>query len=169
MPGESSWEVGLRTYLPIPYYKYHQVPGYQFGYADKSKEYITPGGTFMTIKQNEQKEDQRISYVPDPKTPAKDNEINYRIVKSAAELNKIDVAPLRKIILESRGYLTVTDADKTIIDNGRIVAPLTSADLGIITDQAGVLWFDKRKSAAEPSLTNRRKEIPLPLYRAVQQ
>lgn len=169
LPGESSWELGLRTYLPIPYFKYHQVPGYQFTYADQSKEYITPNGTFMTIKENEQKEEQRVSYVVDPKVETKDTEIAYRIIKSKDELDNIAQAPLRKIFVEPLGYLTVTEGEKVLIDNGRIIAPLTHADLGIITDQAGVLWFDKRKSIKEPSLSLRRKEIPLPLYRPVQQ
>jgi hypothetical protein len=169
LPGESSWEIGIRTYLPIPYYKYHQVPGYQFTYADKSKEYITTNGTFMTIKEDEHKEEHRVSYVVDPKVETKDTEIAYRVVKSKEELDNMDKAPLRKINIESLGYLTVTEGGNLLIDNGRIVSPLTNADVGIITDQAGVLWFDKRKSAKEPSLSLRRNEIPLPLYRPVQQ
>jgi hypothetical protein len=169
LPGETGWEVGLRSYLPIPYFKHHRVPGYQFTYGDKSTEYVTPAGTFMTMKKDADGVQQRTSYVPDPQPAAENNRITYRIARAKADVDNLGAAPVRDITIGPLGYLTVKDGDKTLIEDGLIVAPdLTEADLGIITDQAGVLWFDKRNRSEEKNtLGTRRREMPLPLYRAV--
>lgn len=167
LPGESGWEIGLRTWLPIPYFKHNRVPGYQFSYPDKSKEYITPQGTFMTIQKNAQGEETRTSYVPDPQKDTDKTRIRYRIVRSEADLKNLDKAPLREVGLTPMGYLTVTDNGNKLIDDGLMLVPLTEAEVGIITDQAGVLWYDKRAKDKENSLALRREEIPLPLFRAV--
>lgn len=163
LPGETSWEIGMRSYLPIPYFKHHKVPGYQFTYQDSSKEYITPNGTFMTIKKNDNGIYERTNYIPDIQTKIDETKIIYDIVKSDSSKEK------REISINSLGYLTVKDGDKVLIDNGLILENLNQADLGIITDQASVLWFDKMNKGDRASITGRREEIPLPLYRAVHQ
>jgi len=162
LPGETSWEIGLRSYLPIPYFKHHKVPGYQFTYADESKEYVTPKGTFMTIKGDQDK--QRISYLPDPLEKDQTPKMTYTICKSGEEKQE-----KREISVSSLGYLTVKDGEKTLIDDGFILGKMSQAELGIATDQASVLWFDKLQKGNEPSMASRRKELPLPLFRAVHQ
>ncbi|PIQ23249.1 hypothetical protein COW36_18865 [bacterium (Candidatus Blackallbacteria) CG17_big_fil_post_rev_8_21_14_2_50_48_46] len=168
LPGETGWEVGVRNFiLPIPYFRHNRVPGYQFSYNDKSTEYITPNGSFMTIRQNELGENYRQAYVPDPKASTDPNKVVYRRVSSKAELDHLDQAPSREISIGPLGYLTVYEEGKKIIDDGLIQKEMNEADLGIITDQAGVLWFDRMKKDGDRSLGNRREEMPLPLYRAV--
>lgn len=168
LPGETGWEVGIRNFiLPIPYFRHYRVPGYQVTYADKSTEYITPNGSFMTIREDAQGHKYRQVYVPDPQASADPHRIVYRRIHTQAELENLAHAPTREITLGPLGYLTVIENGETLIDDGLILKPMTEADLGIITDQAGVLWFDHMKKGAERSLGNRRHEMPLPLYRAV--
>lgn len=168
LPGETGWEVGIRNFiLPIPYFRHQRVPGYQFTYADKSTEYITPNGSFMTIREDAQGQKYRQAYIPDPQASSEPNRVVYRRVRSKAELENLATAPVREITLGPLGYLTVTEDGETIIDDGLILKEMNEADLGIITDQAGVLWFDRMKKGADRSLGSRRNEMPLPLYRAV--
>ena len=121
----------------------------------------------MTIKKNANGEENSVSYVPDPAGVANKYEIAYRLIRSEADLAHPERAPLRKVSIGPLGYLTVTEDDKKLVDDGLIVSNLTEADLGIITDQAGVLWFDRLKKADQASLTLRREDIPLPLYRVL--
>lgn len=169
LPGESGWELGMRIVpLPLPYYRHHRVPGYQFTYEDKSTQYITPNGSFMTIKENAAGEKQRTAYIPDPASTDTPNRIVYRRVQQQSELEHLSDAPQREITLGPLGYLTVTEAGETLVDDGLIQKAMTAAELGIITDQAGVLWFDRMRPEGEhKSLGTRREELPLPLYRAV--
>lgn len=169
LPGESGWEVGLRFWpLPLPFFRHNRVPGYQMGYGDKSTEYITPNGTFMTIKQNAEGDKYRQAYIPDPKAAGGDRSIAYRLASKAEDLQHLDQAPLREISIGPLGYLTVRENGETIVEDGLIKKNLSEAELGIITDQAGVLWFDKMHPQSQyHSLGTRRDEMPLPLYRAV--
>lgn len=169
LPGETGWEVGLRFWpLPLPFFRHNRVPGYQMGYGDKSTEYITPNGTFMTIKQDEKGDKYRQAYIPDPKSAANDRTIAYRRARSVEDLQQLDRAPLREISIGPLGYLTVKENGETLVEDGLIKQNLTEAELGIITDQAGVLWFDKmHPKSTYHSLGTRREEMPLPLYRAV--
>lgn len=169
LPGESSWELGVRIVpLPLPYYRHHRVPGYQFTYEDKSTQYITPNGSFMTLKENAAGEKQRIAYVPDPASTETSNSIVYRRVQQQSELENLSDAPQRELTLGPLGYLTVTEDGKTLVDDGLIQAPMTAAELGILTDQSGVLWFDRMRPAGDhKSLGARREALPVPLYRAV--
>ncbi len=168
LPGESGWEVGVRNFiLPIPYFRHNRVPGYQFTYNDKSTEYITPNGSFMTVRQNDKGEKYRQAYVPDPQASTDPMKVVYRRVRSKEELERLDQAPTREISIGPLGYLTVTEDGEKIIDDGLILKDMNEADLGIITDQAGVLWFDRIKKEAKHSLGTRRESMPLPLYRAV--
>ena len=167
LPGESGWEAGIRIFpLPLPYYRHHRVPGYQFTYADRSTQYITPDGTFMTQKtQNGAKA--RIAYVPDPTATDDPGRIVYRRVQEQSELQNLQAAPQREITLGPLGYLTVIENGETLIDDGLIQKPMTAAEMGIITDQAGVLWFDRMQKDESLHLGARREALPLPLYRAV--
>lgn len=169
LPGESSWEAGLRILpLPLPYFRHQRVPGYQFSYGDKSTEYITPNGTFMTIKEDDKGNKVREAYVPDAKASSNPNQIVYRQVRSKEQLDKLDEAPKREITLGPLGYLTVVENGETIVEDGLIKKQLTEAELGIITDQAGVLWYDRMNpESTHQSLGTRRQDMPLPLYRAV--
>lgn len=169
LPGDSGWEVGLRTIpLPLPYFRHHRVPGYQFTYGDKSAQYVTPSGTFMAIQTAEDGKKTRQAYIPDPQASREPNQIVYRQVGSKAELDNLEQAPTRQITLGPLGYLTVVDNGETVIEDGLIKKPLSEAEMGIITDQAGVLWYDRMQpNAAHRSLGARREEMPLPLYRAV--
>ncbi len=169
LPGESGWEVGISLIpLPLPYYRHNRVPGYQFTYADKSTEYITPNGSFMTTKENSEGNKQRTVYVPDPKSSKDPNTIVYRQIQSREQLDNLEQAPKREISIGPLGYLTVTENGQALIKDGLIQSPLTEADLGIITDQAGVLWFDRMHPESQHhSLGTRRQELPLPLYRAI--
>jgi hypothetical protein len=117
----------------------------------------------MTIKKNDNGINERTSYIPDIKTKTDETKIIYDIFKSDENKGK------REISINSLGYLTVKDGDKVLIDNGLILENLNQADIGIITDQASVLWFDKMNKGDKTSITKRREEIPLPLYRAVHQ
>lgn len=168
LPGESGWEVGVRMFpLPMPYFRNYRVPGYQFTYNDQSREFITPNGTFMTIK-DEDDQKLRQAYVPDPNASLKQNQIVYRMVHSKEELEHLEDAPSREISVGPLGYLTVVENGEKIIDDGLIKKQLTEADLGIITDQAGVLWFDRMQADKDKvAMGVRRSEMPLPLYRAV--
>ena len=169
LPGESGWEVGVRIIpLPLPYFRHNRVPGYQFTYNDNSREFITPNGTFMTLKNEGNDNEFRQAYVPDPNASLKQNQIVYRMVQSKDELDDLDSLPAREITLGPLGYLTVVEDGKTIIEDGLIQKDLSEADLGIITDQAGVLWFDRIKADENKvAMGVRRGEMPLPLYRAV--
>lgn len=169
LPGESSWEVGVRMFpLPMPYFRHQRVPGYQFTYHDDSRQFITPNGSFMTIKQDANGEDYRQAYIPDADAPLEENQIVYRQVRSREELAHLDSAPTREISIGPLGYITVVDNGETIIEDGLIRKNLTEAEMGIITDQAGVLWFDRIKAdESKVALNARRGEMPLPLYRAV--
>lgn len=168
LPGETMWEVGIRTWLPIPYFRHHRVPGYKFEYKDGSTEYVTPKGTFMTIKENDDGAKERVSYILDQQITEKNlNEIAYRIARSNADLDNFEELPIRKITLGPLGYVTVTEGDKVLIDDGLVSSEISDADLGIITDQTGVLWFNKRQNDDPASLTLRREDMPLPLYRLV--
>ena len=75
--------------------------------------------------------------------------------------------PIREISVGPLGYITVKENDKTLIEDGFITTPMNNADLGIITDQAAVLWFDKMSTQESNSLSKRRKELPLPLFRPI--
>ncbi len=169
LPGESSWEAGLRILpLPLPYFRHQRVPGYQFSYGDKSTEYITPNGTFMTIKDDDKGNKVREAYVPDPKASSNPNQITYRQVSSKEQLDNLESAPKREITIGPLGYLTVTENGEAIVEDGLIKKQLTEAELGIITDQAGVLWYDRMNpESTHHSLGTRRQDMPLPLYRAV--
>ncbi|MBF2052927.1 MAG: hypothetical protein IGS03_05595 [Candidatus Sericytochromatia bacterium] len=169
LPGESGWEVGLRHFpIPLPYFRHQRVPGYQFSYNDKSTQYITPGGTFMTIKTDAQGQKFRQAYIPDPQATVKDNQIAYRRAQSKAEAEDLQNAPLREITLGPTGYLTVVEDGEVIVRDGLIQQPMTEAELGILTDQAGVLWYDRMNAERDKvALGTRRAELPFPLYRAV--
>jgi hypothetical protein len=169
LPGETGWEVGLRHFpIPLPYFRHQRVPGYQFTYNDKSTQYITPGGTFMTIKTDAQGQKFRQAYIPDPQAAVKENQIAYRRAQSKAEAEDLQNAPLREITLGPTGYLTVVEDGETLVRDGLIQKPLTEAELGILTDQAGVLWYDRMNAERDKvALGTRRAELPFPLYRAV--
>jgi hypothetical protein len=168
LPGESGWEIGVRNFvLPIPYFRNNRVPGYQFTYNDKSTEYITPNGSFMTVRQNEKGDKYRQVYVPDPQASSDPMTVVYRRIRAKEELEHLEDAPSRQITIGPLGYLTVTEDGEKLIDDGLILKDMNEADLGIITDQAGVLWFDRIKKDSDRSLGARREAMPLPLYRAV--
>ena len=82
------------------------VPGYQFTYEDNSKEYITTNGSFMTIKKDKDGNENRISYVLDPKSGTDSNEIAYRIVKSEKDLKNFENLPIREFafIMHTDGF-----------------------------------------------------------------
>ena len=151
LPGEKSWEVGIRSYMPlIPFFKNHRMPGCNFTYPDKSKEYVSPNGLFILEKNGK-----RDYYTPIDSS-ANDRSMSFKINKSN---------DLRVITVNDTGYLTVKDGDQTIVKDGQLQKKMTSAELGIIVDQAGVLWYDKLSTQKESDIKHRREDIPLPLLK----
>ena len=168
LPGESSWELGIRTYLPfLPFFKHHTVPGCNFTYKDDSKEYISSKGVFI-LEKKVNGTITRQSFIPQV-SPFKDTRaINYRIIKDKEDLKNTDKAKIRELSIGNLGYITVKDGNKTIIDDGRFMAPLSDAEVGIIVDQTGVLWYDKmkkRQNDTKQTVGVRRDDIPLPIFR----
>ncbi|MEZ0372113.1 MAG: hypothetical protein ACAI44_23695, partial [Candidatus Sericytochromatia bacterium] len=118
LPGESGWEVGVRFWpLPLPYFRHQRVPGYQFTYNDKSTEYITPNGTFMTIKEDDKGDKYRQAYIPDPKGGSEANQLVYRRARAKEDLEHLDKAPKREITIGPLGYLTVVENGETIVED----------------------------------------------------
>lgn len=192
LPGETAWEIGLRTYLPIlPYFKYHRVPGYNFAYKDDSKEYISNTGTFISEKTVDKKTT-RTTFIP---SPAKDEKkslnptfikgsnfnpplqkgdiggldektIAYRIIKNKDDLKNIAKALIREVSINELGYVSVKDGEQVIVKDGVPMANLTEAETGTIADQVGILWYDKMKKGKDKqSISIRREDIPLPIFR----
>ena len=100
-------------------------------------------------------------HVPDRRTSACLPDSGYVVSRTwRGDHLVMDVGPL--------GYLTVVENGESIIEDGLIKKQLTEAELGIITDQAGVLWYDRMNpESTHHSLGTRRQDMPLPLYRAV--